>query len=144
MLQRNAMVGIGAAQTIAGNPKRYTPRRKAGPRARTNNTKRKHTSKARSSRIQQEAPNSHRSSGNKATHSTQEPEAQRKKLHETAPWHERRNNQGIAPTATTEATGKPRKATRHPATTSPGATAGVTHTTIAIGLFLLRLRLMGA
>ena len=42
----DAMVGIGAAaQTMAGNLRRYPPRRKAGPRPRTNST-RKHTSKA--------------------------------------------------------------------------------------------------
>ena len=39
VVQRDAIVGIGVtAQTTAGNPKRHTPRRRAGrPRARTNN-----------------------------------------------------------------------------------------------------------
>ena len=41
VLQKEAMVGIVvAAKTIAGNPKKHTPRRRAGPRARTNNTRR--------------------------------------------------------------------------------------------------------
>ena len=72
MLQRDAMVGVGvAAQTTAGNPKRHTPIQRAGPQARTNNTERKHTSKAQSSRQGQEAPNAQRSGGSKATHSTQ-------------------------------------------------------------------------
>ena len=89
------MVGIGVAtRTSAGNPKRHTPRRGAAPRARTNNTEREHTSKAQSSRQLHEAPNAHRSGGNKATHSTQQPEAQRNKLHETAPCHERKQHAG--------------------------------------------------
>ena len=72
VLQRDAIVGIGVtAQATAGNPKRHTPRRRAGPQARTNNTKQKHTNKAQSSWKWQEAPNAHWGSGNKATHSAQ-------------------------------------------------------------------------
>ena len=40
LLQGDAIGGTGiTAQTTAGNPKRHTPRRRAGPRERTNNTK---------------------------------------------------------------------------------------------------------
>ena len=50
-LQRDAIVGIGLiAQAAVGNPKRRNPRQTAGSRALTNNTERKHTSKAQSSR----------------------------------------------------------------------------------------------
>ena len=41
-----------------------TPRQRAGPRARTNNTKWKHTSKAQSSQQRQEAPIARRSGRN--------------------------------------------------------------------------------
>ena len=47
VLQSDAIVGIRVtAQATVGNPKRHTPRRRASPRARTNNTERKHTNKA--------------------------------------------------------------------------------------------------
>ena len=40
VLQRDEIVGKGvAAQTTAGNPERHTPRRKASPRARTNDAR---------------------------------------------------------------------------------------------------------
>ena len=74
MLQRDATAGIGVtAQTTAGNPKRHTPRQRAGPRARTNHTDRKHTNKAQSSRQRQEAPNAHRGGQNNATATPQGP-----------------------------------------------------------------------
>ena len=64
MLQRDAMVAIGvAAQKIAGKPKRHPPRRRADPRARTNNTEQEHTSNAQSSPQRQEAHITHRSGG---------------------------------------------------------------------------------
>ena len=66
-LQKDAIVGTGVtAQTAAGDPKRHTPGRRAGPRARTNNTERKHTKKAPRSRQRQETHNAHWSGGNGA------------------------------------------------------------------------------
>ena len=74
VLQRDPMVGTGvAARTTMGKPKRHASRRRAGPRARTNNTERMYTSKDQSSRQRQEAPNAHRSGGINAPRSTQQP-----------------------------------------------------------------------
>ena len=59
-----AIVGIGVtAQATAGLPKRHTSRPRAGPRAQTNNTERKHTNTAPSCWQRHEAPSVRRPRG---------------------------------------------------------------------------------
>ena len=117
-------IDLHAAQTTTGNPKRHTPRGRGGPRARTNNTERKHTSKAKSSRRRQEAPNTHRSGGNNAamqrlvTNSPQYTQTKSMRLH---PDTRERNSKSTAPTATMEAPGRE---PRLPAA-SPGVTPAI-------------------
>ena len=97
MLQRDAIGGTGAtAQTTAENPKRHTPRRRAGPRARTNNTR----AGAHEQGPKQPATtrNTHRARGrvffNKATHTApNSPECNQIKDHETTHWHQGKKQQ---------------------------------------------------
>ena len=109
VLQRDAMVGIGVtAQTTAGNLKRHTPRRRAGARARTNNTR---------TGAYKQGPKQPATTGNtqcarerrkqKNTHGTQQPWVQPSKSMRVHPDTKVRSNRSTGPTATTEALGKP-------------------------------------
>ena len=92
------------AQTTAGNPKKHTPRRKASPTMQ----EQEHTNKAPSSQPRQETPNEHWRGGNRATHTTSKsPKCRQSKIRRPLPDTRDRRNKSTAPTATTEAPGKP-------------------------------------
>ena len=77
-------------QTTAGNTKRHTPRRTAGPQAR----EQEHINKAPSNQQRQETPNAHCSGGNKATHTApNSPECNRIQKHATTPCHQGKKQQ---------------------------------------------------
>ena len=116
MLQRDTIGGTCVtAQTTAGHPKRHTPRRRAGPRARTNNTRTvAHEQGPKQPATTRNTPRARgEAETNKATHTApNSPECNRIKSMRLHPDTRERSNRSTAPTATTEAPGKP-PGTRH-------------------------------
>ena len=107
--QRDAIGGISVkAQRTAGNPKRHTPRRRAGPRARTNTRTGAHEQGPKQPATTRNTQRA-RGGGNKQsnTHGAQQPWLQPNKSMRLHPDTRERSNRSTAPTATTEAPGKP-------------------------------------